>query len=101
MIHILSIAPIASQIPSQSAIAPFEKSAPSRQTFTYPFRCLLYQNFKAWMGQLISWPGIEGILNCPLDKRDPDITHDILESKILQDFIGPDERLFLRSSEGG
>jgi hypothetical protein len=71
------------------------------KTFTYPSRRFLYQDFKAWMGRLISRPGMEEILDRPLDKGDPDITRDILESKILQDFIGPDEKPFLGSLEGG
>jgi Transposase family tnp2 len=67
------------------------------KVFTFPSRRFLYQDMKKWLAGLLSRPGIEELLDCDISQDNPDHVADILESKVLREFLGPDKKPFLRS----
>lgn len=70
-------------------------------------RKYLHQDFKSWHARLLSRPDIEAAIDKAMKSaRDVPyhdanrVVHDILESDIVQRFLGPDKKRFLDAPEG-
>ncbi|KAG1885889.1 uncharacterized protein F5891DRAFT_1232191 [Suillus fuscotomentosus] len=61
--------------------------------FVYPARHFLYHDMKQWVGNLLCRDGMEDILDRELPAcHDQSAIHDILETKLFREFLGPDDK---------
>jgi len=69
--------------------------------FVYPARRYLYHDMKQWLGRLLCRDGMEDILDRELPTSNEDgSVHDILETKLFREFLGPDGKPFFRPGGG-
>jgi len=69
--------------------------------FVYPARRFLYHDMKQWVGNLLCRDGMEDILDRELPTcHDQSAIHDILETKLFREFLGPDDKPFFRPGGG-
>lgn len=85
----------------------FEVRSIGGKDHTVAIRKYLHQDFKSWHARLLSRPDIEAALDkaarsaSQVPYQDPNrVVHDILESDIVQQFLGPDGKRFIEAPEG-
>ncbi|KAG1881307.1 hypothetical protein F4604DRAFT_1521823, partial [Suillus subluteus] len=68
--------------------------------FVYPARRYLYHDMKQWIGRLLCRDGMEDILDRELPTTPDESVHDILETQLFHQFLGPDGKQFFRPGGG-